>query len=238
MTEYSDEHIELIERDEANSLSDKEKTKLADLLSRDTNFRELYKNWHVAREAIDLEGEAELRKKLKQGYAPDNHIVKKLWPVWAGIAVAAVISLLVLFSGHQNSDDIFQQYYSIPTFGLRGNASPNSLEAQELFHNHQFSEVISAYESLVTDSTFSISAKESIQLAVAYAESNQLETGIRLLKQFPPSNMYIHQARWYLGLFLLQSGEKEEAKRIFIKVALESKDYGASAREILELLDD
>lgn len=238
MTEYSDEYIELIERYEANSLSDMEKTRVADLLSRDANFAELYKNWLMAREAIEFEGETELKRKLKQGYVPGNHRVKRLWPVWAGISLAAVISLLILFSWQQNADDIFQQYYSVPTYGLRGDASPNSLEAQELFHNHQFKEVISAYESFIADSTFSISGKESIQLAIAYAESNQLDAGIILMKQFSSSNMYIHQARWYLGLFLLQSGEMEEAKKILIKVASESKDYGASAREIVELLDD
>lgn len=238
MTEYSDEHIELIERYEANSLSDIEKARVADLLSRDANFAELYKNWHVAQEAIEFEGEEELKKKLKQGYVPGNQSIKRLWPVWAGISVAAVISLLLLFSRQQNSDDIFQKYYSVPTYGLRGDASPNSREAQELFRNHQFEEVISTYESFIADSTLSISGKERIQLAIAYAESDQLEAGIGLLKQHPMSNMYIHQARWYLGLFLLQSGDKEEAKRILIKVASESKDYGASAREILELLDD
>lgn len=236
MTEYSDKYIELIARYHANSLSESEREEVKVLLVENSEFAELNHLWVMGQRGIHAYGNQQLKSELVNGYTTPASGILLSWPLWGGLAVAAVIALLFLFSGSKDSSELFQEYYTTPTFGMRGGESEDRLSAQALYHDDRFEEAIVAYESIITNSDTSLTAREMIQLAISYAETQQLPKAISTLELISVSNPYIQQARWYSGLFYLEMDQVEKAKSIFSIVATESKDYGEAARNILDEL--
>jgi hypothetical protein len=196
----------------------------------------------------------QLRSKL-QGIAQqivsekrtERSFAGKLKPSRAFVLSSVAASLILLMgitgilSRHTNQDDIYQKFYNkYETAGIVRSASQAAdqtmNEAMQMFDNQEHKEALKLFAE--------VSSRDQNNMAVHFY------TGISLqeigeyhnaIKEYETvivdkDNLFIEQARWYIGLCYLQTNENKKAYKQFTKIAGNDGFYQQKAQSILHKL--
>lgn len=170
----------------------------------------------------------------------------RTWGKW--MAVAATVLLLVGVSVYIFQDkktpeqQLFATYFSPrvhPDAPMRGESTA-SLEETEMkamyaYEAEDFKKSVNYYEVLVNE--YPKSSKHALFLSISYLGVNNPQKAINVLSRLNNvDESYKTDIAWYLALAYLKNNERNAARIILEKLALEDSFYSESAREILNAL--
>lgn len=160
---------------------------------------------------------------------------------WYYYAAAAVVALLIAFAfllpGGQSNDELFAAYFSpypnIVEPTVRGNdVATDRTAAFQAYERKDFQAAATGFEEL-------IDAKEEPGLLLLLGNSNLMlgnakeaqENFITLINKYDDFDM---QAKWFLSLSYLKSGDTENARKILKELGETEVSYASKAKELLE----
>jgi len=192
-----------------------------------------------------------LRKKMNEVYTqlhnqkPIRHDLFKL--KWQYLAAAASITLLVTLGvkyaglGNLTNDEILNKYYS-------GYEAEGIVRGAGEIENIQYLEAIASYNEKDFANSEQLFAKyletdfSDIQAHFYYGVScfengniKEASKSFQLILDHN-NNLYLEQAKWYLGLCYLKSYDTNKALSIFNDISNEDSTYRDKAREIIRKL--
>jgi tetratricopeptide (TPR) repeat protein len=164
----------------------------------------------------------------------------------ARIAVAASFSLLLGFSvlnyfqsgTTQKLIEKYYQPYEVTSTNRSGtaNADKTLRIALEKYQNRQYGEAVVLFEKALASDPGQMATQ--LYSGISYFEIaeyiNATKSFTRVIEH--NDNLYIEQAKWYLGLCYLKNEEKEKAVRQFSEIAKSDSYYSAKAKAILKKL--
>ncbi len=217
-------------------------------LKNSADLREELKLYKEIDEAIADTEVMDLRMQLNEMYSnltPEPYLTKKSkFKRVTGIAVAASLAIILGFSAinifrFNNSQKVLDKYYQpyeiTSTNRSSGNEADRAIRnAMYKYQNRQYKEAVALFEKVLET--------DPEQMAV------QLYSGIsnfeiaeyqKAGKSFTKviehdDNLYIEQAKWYLGFCYLKTEEKERAIKQFTEIANSKSFYNEKAKLILK----
>lgn len=157
----------------------------------------------------------------------------------AAIAGLVIIGSLVLLPGKKLSgDEIVKQYYKAyePVTNQRSAQSVSDAAftlALEFYNTHDYNNAAILFSKVLENKP------NDMQIVLLVGVSNYEEKKYPEAKQSfgkvidDNNNLYIDQARWYLALCYLNTGETKKAAQLFDKISKESGIYQENAKKIV-----
>jgi tetratricopeptide (TPR) repeat protein len=158
----------------------------------------------------------------------------------AVVAVLVLIGSVVLLPGKKfNSDEIVKQYYKAynPPANQRSAQSAADADftlALEFYNTHDYNKAAILFNKVLDNQP------NDMQTMLLIGVSNYEEKKYPEAKQSfgkvldDNNNLYVDQARWYLALCYLNTGEKEKAMQLFDEISKESGIYQNDAKKIVK----
>lgn len=159
---------------------------------------------------------------------------------WYYYAAAAVVALLVavafLLPGKENADELFAAYFT-PYPNLvqpltRGNETTERPRAFQDYEQRNYQAAAEGFKEL-------LEIKKEAGVLLLLGNSNLMlgkseeaqENFITLIKNYDEFDL---QAKWFLSLSYLKSGETENARKILKELGETEVSYASRAKELLE----
>jgi tetratricopeptide (TPR) repeat protein len=157
----------------------------------------------------------------------------------AVIAGLVLIGSLVLLPGKKlGTDDVVRQYYKAyqPPTNQRSAQSAADADftlALEFYNTHDYNKAAILFSKVLENQP------NDMQTVLLIGVSNYEEKKYPEAKQSfgkvidDNNNLYVDQARWYLALCYLNTGEKDKAIQLFDEISKESGVYKNDAKKIV-----
>ncbi len=244
----TEQDIALVEKYFDAELSSEELTHFNTRVDRDESFKALFEREKIIIGAIRNQGLIDNLQYLKS--IEDKIQGNQAHPIAAGIkgwyyyAAAAVVALLIAFSfllpGQQNNDELFATYFSPypnvvePT--LRGNEiTTQRMEPFQAYERKDYHAAAVGFEQLLDDNeepgVLLLLGNSNLMLGKA---KEAQENFITLINKYDDFDL---QAKWFLSLSYLKSGDTENARKILKELGETEVSYASKARELLEKVD-
>lgn len=225
-------------------LSVEEKKLFEQKLQADNIFRQQVEIIAALRKGIQAVGRKEMLEEMKAWDKKAPPLVQTI-PLWrqAGLMrIAALliigISIFLLWPKERAKSDLFAKYFDpypnvvMPT--VRGNEREDSTIIQKAYRAYDqgnYTEAIALFEAASSQDEY-----VRMYLANSYLAGGQGEKAISILEKLQAkSKLFAEEARWYLVLAHLQSGNKEQASRLLRGSWPER--YSQRAKEIYQQID-
>lgn len=162
------------------------------------------------------------------------------------IAVAATVALLVGFSavnllwfksGQKIADSYFQPYEITSTNRSAPTDADRTLRvAMEKYQNRNYKEAVVLFEKLLDNDPDQM-VTQFYKGISNFEIAEYQDAGKSFSKVIEhDDNLYIEQAKWYLGFCYLKTEEKEKAIKQFTEIANSDSYYSEKAKKILRKL--
>ncbi|MEL6253681.1 MAG: hypothetical protein AAFR87_16855 [Bacteroidota bacterium] len=237
----------------ADELSPEEKVEFERKCETDSAFAEEVQMYLRSLSEITLFGQEKLRSELKERFTlgPDSSIPHKnprpLWPYLAAAIIVLLLGFWFLLPNQQSTigtQDLYAAYMEEPRIPNFRSTEPDSLsvkweEALQKFQDSAYTESFTIINSLLQDSSFSLSygGQASLYAGIALMENERSEEALKFFDQVNSDNPYIDQIQWYRSLALLKGNRLELAIGELQAIAENSQHYKQEeAKEILEEL--
>ena len=244
---HSEADIALVEKYFDAELDDAELKTFITRLESDENFKLLVDQEKALIAAVRYEGAAanlqyleDLESKLQKETPIRLSSGAPKWYYYAAAAVIgiAVVAAVFMNSFKENPDQLFQAYFApYPNMfepALRSNESIDSkrAEAFQAYEQRNYQKAATLFTDLLKDNK---DAGMLLLLGNSNLILGNLEEAkanfITLNQDFEDLDM---QAKWYLSLCYLKSGETEKAQAILKELSATEISYATKARELLE----
>jgi tetratricopeptide (TPR) repeat protein len=208
---------------------------------------ELYKNVNEALADIDV---VQLRMQLREMHiqlAPETFMPSKpRLKRMTRIALAASLALILGFSAISffrvdSTQKILEKYYQPYELTSTNRSGSSDLErtlrgALEYYQNRQYSEAVVLFEKVLKNDPNQMATQ--FYSGISYYEIAEYQKAGKSFSKVIEhnDNLYIKQARWYLGFCYLKTEEKEKAIRQFTEIAKSDSYYCEKAKIILKKL--
>lgn len=165
----------------------------------------------------------------------------KGWYYYAAAAVVALFLVITfLLPSQQSSEELFASYFTTypnvfePT--VRGNnLATERTEAFQAYEQKDYQKAAIAFKELLR-------VKEEPGILLLLGNSNLMlgnakeaqENFVTLINKYDDLDL---QAKWYLSLSYLKSGDKENARKILRELGETEISYASKARELLEKVE-
>ena len=244
---HSEADIALVEKYFDAELNDAELKNFTTRLQSDENFKLLVEQEKALIAAVRYEGAAanlqyleELESKLQKETPILISSGTTKWYYYAAAAVIGITVVVAVFmnSFKENPDQLFQAYFTpYPNMfepSLRSNQSIDSkrAEAFQAYEQGNYQKAATLFADLLKDNK---DAGMLLLLGNSNLILGNLEEAkanfITLDQDFDDLDM---QAKWFLSLCYLKSGETEKARAILKELGATEISYATKARELLE----
>src|SRR5688572_26373273 len=244
---HSEADIALVEKYFDAELNDAELKNFTTRLESDENFKLLVEQEKALIAAVRYEGAAanlqyleELESKLQKETPILISSGTTKWYYYAAAAVIGITVVVAVFmnSFKENPDQLFQAYFTpYPNMfepALRSNQSIDSkrAEAFQAYEQGNYQKAATLFANLLKDNK---DAGMLLLLGNSNLILGNLEEAkanfITLDQDFDDLDM---QAKWFLSLCYLKSGETEKARAILKELGATEISYATKARELLE----
>ena len=244
---HSEADIALVEKYFDAELNDAELKTFTTRLESDENFKLLVEQEKALIAAVRYEGAAanlqfleDLESKLQKETPIRLSSAPPKWYYYAAAAVIGITVVVAVFmnSFKENPDQLFQAYFTpYPNMfepALRSNQSIDSkrAEAFQAYEQRNYQKAATLFTDLLKDNK---DAPMLLLLGNSNLILGNLEEAkanfITLNQDFDDLDM---QAKWYLSLCYLKSGETEKAQAILKELGATEISYATKARELLE----
>lgn len=236
--------MEWIDRYLSGLLAADERELFEQQIQTDNAFRQQVEIVAALRKGILQAGRKELLEEIKawDKEAPSRVQTIPLWRQAAVIRIAALLiiglSIFLLWPKEGAEPDLFAKYFEpypnviMPT--VRGNENEDSTTIQKAYRTYDqgdYTEAILLFEAVNPQDEGVL-----MYLGSSYLATGQAEKAIPILKKLEAeSGLFADEARWYLVLAYLQSGNKEQANRLLSGSWPER--YSQKTKEISQQID-
>jgi hypothetical protein len=244
---HSEADIALVEKYFDAELNDAELKTFTTRLESDENFKLLVEQEKALIAAVRYEGAAanlqfleDLESKLQKETPIRLSSGPTKWYYYAAAAVIGITVVVAVFmnSYKENPDQLFQAYFTpYPNMfepALRSNQSVDSkrAEAFQAYEQRNYQKAATLFTDLLKDN-------KDAPMLLLLGNSNLILGNIEKAKaNFITLNQDFDnldmQAKWYLSLCYLKSGETEKAQAILKELGATEISYATKARELLE----
>ena len=244
---HSEADIALVEKYFDAELNDAELKTFTTRLENDENFKLLVEQEKALIAAVRYEGAAanlqyleDLESKLQKETPIRLSSTPTKWYYYAAAALIGITVVVAVFmnSFKENPDQLFQAYFTpYPNMfepALRSNQSIDSkrAEAFQAYEQRNYQKAATLFTDLLKDN-------KDAPMLLLLGNSNLILGNIEeakanfitLNQDFDNLDM---QAKWYLSLCYLKSGETEKARAILKELGATEISYATKARELLE----
>ncbi len=164
----------------------------------------------------------------------------------AYLTVAASLTVLFVFSSVNlfrfgNSKKIMEKFYQPYEITSVNRSSTSDADrtlrnAMEKYQNKEYREAVSLFEKVLINDPAEMACQ--LYSGISYFEiAEYRKAGNSFSKVIEHNdNLYIEQAKWYLGFCYLKTEEKDKAIKQFTQIAGSNSFYNEKAREILKKL--
>jgi tetratricopeptide (TPR) repeat protein len=185
----------------------------------------------------------EIERKRNETVAPVKVSGKSAYIKYAAVIAALMLigSLVFIPGKNQNTDELVRQYYKAYEPPTNQRSAQTSTDADfslalEFYNTHDYDKAATLFSKVLE------SKPNDMQTVLLKGVSNFEQ------KQYPEAkqsfgkviddndNLYVDQARWYLALCYLNTGEKDKAIQLFSLIGKENGIYQKDARRILRKL--
>lgn len=241
----TEQDITLVEKYFDSELSAEELRDFNKRIEQDDSFKALFQREKIIIGAIRNQGLIDnllYLKNIEEKIQGDqSHPAASGIKGWYYYAAAAVIALLVtvtfLLPGQDNTDELFAAYFTPypnvvePT--LRGNdLTTERAKAFQDYERKDYQSAAAGFERL-------LDIKEEPGILLLLGNSNLMlgkseeaqENFITLIRQYDDFDL---QAKWFLSLSYLKSGDTENARKILKELGETEVSYASRAKELLE----
>jgi tetratricopeptide (TPR) repeat protein len=244
---HSEADIALVERYFDSELNDAELKSFSLRMESDENFKSLVEQEKVLIAAIRYEGAVsslkyleDLEAKLQKETPIRLSSGSTKWYYYAAAAVIGVTVLAAVFMNtlNDNPDELFQAYFTpYPNMFDATTRSSESVaskrkEAFQAYEQGDYQKAASLFQDLLKDNK-----EAGVMLLLGNANlilgnvDEAKKNFIELNRDFDELDM---QAKWYLSLCYLKSGETDKARAILKELGDTEISYATKARELLE----
>lgn len=236
-----EQDIELIEKFFDDELTASQSESFKERLVQDDEFKRLFQREKLLINGIRfnaIESNLHYLKDLETKLQHKKPGFAYRWPLAIAAAVALfVVAYVTLFNNSNSSDKLFEAYYKPypnmfqPT--VRGNnATDARAQAFQAYDQGNYAAAAAGFEQLLSEKkeagVLLLLGNSNLMLGKTDAAKNNF---ITLSNDFDELDI---QAKWYLSLCYLKSGEKEEAIRILSELDKTDISYAMKARELLQ----
>jgi TolA-binding protein len=184
---------------------------------------------------------SEIERQRNEVKSPQKDSRRSVFIKYAAVVAALVLigSLVLLPSKKLSSDEIVKQYYKAynPPSNQRSAQSASDADftlALEFYNTHDYNKAAVLFNKVLENQP------NDMQTVLLIGVSNYEEKKYPEAKQSfgkvidDNNNLYVDQARWYLALCYLNTGEKEKAIQLFDEISKESGTYQNDAKKIVK----
>ena len=217
-------------------------------VEQDENFKALFHREKIIIGAIRNQGLIDnllYLKSIEEKIQGDqSHPIASGIKGWYYYAAAAVVALLavvaVLLPGKQNTDELFAAYFTpypnVVEPLLRGNdLAEDRLKPFHDYEGQDYQRAAAGFEALLDE-------KEEPGILLLLGNSNLMlgkseeaqKNFITLIRNYDDFDL---QAKWFLSLSYLKSGDTENARKILKELGETEVSYASRAKELLEKVD-
>ena len=244
---HSEADIALVEKYFDAELTDAEMKNFTTRMASDEHFKALVEQEKVLIAAIRYEGAVtdlkyleDLEAKLQRETPIRISSGSNKWYYYAAAAVIGITVIVTVFTNTftDRPDQLFQAYFTPypnmfqPTTRSNGSVDSKRAEAFKAYEQADYQRAATLFSDLLRD-------KKEAGMLLLLGNSNLMldnveeakENFITLNKDFDELDM---QAKWYLSLCYLKSGETEKARAILKELGDTEISYATKARELLE----
>jgi tetratricopeptide (TPR) repeat protein len=244
---HSEADIALVEKYFDAELNDAELKNFTMRMESDDNFKSLVEQEKALIAAIRYEGAAanlqyleELESKLKNETPIRLSSGSSKWYYYAAAAVVGIAVMVTVFTNtfKDHPDQLFQAYFTPypnmfePTTRSSESVNSKRADAFQAYEQGDYQKAATLFTDLLKDNR---EAGMLLLLGNSNLKLGNLEDAkanfISLNEDFDELDM---QAKWYLSLCYLKSGETEKARTILKELGDTEISYATKARELLE----
>lgn len=236
---------ELIDRYHSKQMTSEEKNEFENRLLSDKELFQENEMYIVARRSVIVAGRDELKSKMRSfEEAIERKDKEARFPLnYRFFALAASIAILigaiwVLGIGTSNQD-LYQanfEVYDSPTL-VRGSGDISEWQKGiEAYNNKDFQKAFGHFE-MSKDEVLYLRNFYQAQ-CLASMEPPQLQKALeKCAIVLESENLYVQQAKWYMGLFSMKLGKTEDAKNIFREIIQDDEYNSERAQKIMSSLE-
>lgn len=240
----TEDDINLVERYFDAELSAEELSHFNSRVEHDEAFKALFQREKIIIGAIRNQGLIDNLQYLKsveekiQGNQSHPAGLGRNWYYYAAAAVVALlIALTYLLPGQQSSEELFASYFAPypnvfePT--VRGNElTTDRTQAFQAYERKDYQTAVSGFKAL-------LNVEEEPGILLLLGNSNLMlgntkeaqENFVTLINKYDDLDL---QAKWFLSLSYLRSGDKDSARKILEELGETDISYASKAKELLE----
>jgi tetratricopeptide (TPR) repeat protein len=245
--DHSEADITLVEKYFDAELNDTELKNFTTRMQSDENFKLLVEQEKALIAAIRFEGAAsnleyldELESKLQKETPIRLSPGSNKWYYYAAAAVIGITVLVAVFTSSfkESPDQLFQAYFTPypnmfePTVRSSESSDSKRAEAFQAYEQGNYQKAATLFTELLKDNK---DAGMLLLLGNSNMMVDNLEEAknnfITLNEDFDDLDM---QAKWYLSLCYLKSGETEKAQALLKELGATEISYATKAKELLE----
>ncbi len=235
-----DYYYELLDKFLAGNITKQESTELRLAAKQDSNLQSTLSNHIEARANIRIAGEADLKKKLMSAYddlpTKSEKATTQINPFvrWAAIAASVIGLAFGFYYFSPNADPTFQlanHLTEVPALTTRGVQANEFLElwgiAKLNYQNKEYKETIAVCDQLKAfpNQAKAHAGKIAIFKGMTYLQLKQYSAAISHFNQIPENNPLANDAKWYIALTYLDSGDIEKSRALLKEIANDKKHY-------------
>jgi tetratricopeptide (TPR) repeat protein len=240
--------ISLVEKYFDAELSAEELRHFNSRIEQDEAFKALFQRERIIIGAIRNQGlvdNLQYLKSIEEKIQGDqSHPIAAGIKGWYYYAAAAMVALLIAVSfflpGQEDTEQLFANYFTPypnvvePT--VRGNDfTTERTKAFQAYERKEYQTAVTAFEELLR-------VKEEPGILLLVGNSNLMlgkseeaqKNFITLINKYDDFDL---QAKWYLSLSYLKSGDTESARKILRELGEMDVSYASKAKELLEKVD-
>jgi tetratricopeptide (TPR) repeat protein len=186
---------------------------------------------------------AEIERKHAEVNSPAKSSGKPSYIKYAAVIAALVLigSLVFIPGRNQTTDNLVKQYYKVyePPTNQRSAHSATDADfslALEFYNTHDYDKAAALF-SKVLESKPNDMQSELLRGVSNFEQKQYPEAKQSFGKVIDDNdNLYVDQAKWYLALCYLYSGENDKAKQLFTIIGKERGIYQKDAKKIIRTL--
>lgn len=192
----------------------------------------------LRKKMTDINGELKLHRKFRHELFSAK---------WQYLAVAASITLIVTFgakyinNGPVSNETLISKYYT--PYEAEGISRSAQSQTEKLLSDALVSYSNKDYESAVNKflAYFQLdytNIQAHFYYAISCFETNRISEAKKSFQLVidHQNNLYVEQAKWYLGLCYLKTFETNQALAVFTEIVNEDSTYSEKAKEIIRKL--
>jgi TolA-binding protein len=244
----TEKDIALVERYFDAELNSEELMHFNSKVEQDETFKALFEREKIIIGAIRNQGLIDnlqylksIEEKIQGNQAHPSRLGNRTWWYYAAAAVVALlVAVTFLLNPQQSSDELFANYFApYPNVfepAVRGTGLKNDrTEAFQAYEQKDYQAAAAGFETL-------LSKKKEPGMMLLLGNSNLMlgntaeaqQNFITLINEYDELDL---QAKWFLSLSYLKSGDKESARKILRELGETEVSYASKAKELLEKVD-